>query len=180
MRSAKAKKERAALVAAFIQAHCMKGLPGTQPFFRSLYTLLRLQGLKASKGGAGKRRAEWEIDTAVFSEAGGGTWMQDSIDVLKSVSSLLLSRGKGGRELIISCFRFWDARNRLRRRLPNHTSTTTRTTKTTKTEMSRFLPSIQLKLATTRRKRRNPSSLILKSFFPVQPSLSAQPLHHPP
>ncbi|KAL8292287.1 hypothetical protein RQP46_001753 [Phenoliferia psychrophenolica] len=85
MRSPKARKERADRLAGFIKAHCLKGLPGTLPFFRSLYAVLYLQQLKASKGGAGKRRVEWEVDVTVFSEAGGGTWMQDSIDCLKSV-----------------------------------------------------------------------------------------------
>jgi hypothetical protein len=88
MRSSTAKQERAKLLRAFIQNHCVKAMPGTHPFFRSLYALLYLQALKAEKGGAGKRRVEWEVDMAVFSEASGGSWMADSIELLKGVSRL--------------------------------------------------------------------------------------------
>lgn len=86
MRSSRAKQERAKLVKTFIQNHCVKAMPGTHPFFRSLYAMLFLQALGAGKGGAGKRRVEWEIDMAVFSEASGGTWLADSIELLKGVS----------------------------------------------------------------------------------------------
>lgn len=86
MRSRRARNERREGLAAFVRGHCLKGLPGTQPFFRSLYAVLYLQGLSAAKGGAGKRRVEWEVDVAVITEAGGGSWMKDSVETLKGVS----------------------------------------------------------------------------------------------
>lgn len=101
MRSPRARKERAERLRGFIRAHCLKGLPGTLPFFKSLYAVLFLQGRKAERGGAGKRRVEWEVDVAVFSEAGGGTWMVDSIECLKSVS-FPFSWGLWGRRELMS------------------------------------------------------------------------------
>lgn len=86
MRSPTASKERKARLGAFVRAHCLKGLPGTLPFFRALFAVLCLQQLAVGKGGAGKRRVEWEVDVSVFSEAGGGTWMDDSVECLKAVS----------------------------------------------------------------------------------------------
>lgn len=91
MRSALARRTRARLLQAFILAHCDKSMPGTHPFFKSLYGALKLQSMKQGQGGAGGRVVEWEVDVAVFSEASGGSWMQDSIEVLKAVSSCVCS-----------------------------------------------------------------------------------------
>jgi hypothetical protein len=41
---------------------------GTEPFFRGLWVLLRLQS--RGNGGAGRHRVVWEIDDAVFQESG--------------------------------------------------------------------------------------------------------------
>lgn len=92
MRSTKARQERRARLAEFIKAHCLKGLPGVFPFFRSLYAVLLLQSMQPAKGGAGRRRVEWEVDIAVFTEAGGPSWLKDSVEILKSVSTETLSR----------------------------------------------------------------------------------------
>ncbi|KAI5474767.1 hypothetical protein MNV49_002500 [Pseudohyphozyma bogoriensis] len=86
MRSKKARKERRKRLEAFVKAHCgVGGLVGTHPFFRSLYAVLMLQAMEAGKGGAGRRRVTWEVDVAVFGEAGGGTWMRDAVECLKGV-----------------------------------------------------------------------------------------------
>lgn len=85
MRSSLARKNRKELLKGFIKNYGERGLVGTQPFLKSLCAVLWLQGLPVGKGGAGKRRVEWEVDVAVFSEAGGGSWMIDSIEILKAV-----------------------------------------------------------------------------------------------
>ncbi|KAM0748916.1 hypothetical protein T439DRAFT_335541 [Meredithblackwellia eburnea MCA 4105] len=85
MRSPLARKARVEGLRTFIKAHCMKGLPGAIPFFKSLYAVLYLQSLVAAKGGAGKRRVEWEVDVNVFTEAAGGTWLDDAVHCLKAV-----------------------------------------------------------------------------------------------
>lgn len=108
MRSKRAKQARAEGLKAVLEEHCQQAMPGVHPFFRSLHYNLVLQvsslvsgalfeadhrlsaqSLKANKGGAGKRRVEWEVDMAVFSEASGGSWMVDSIELLKGVSIIL-------------------------------------------------------------------------------------------
>jgi hypothetical protein len=45
-------------------------MPGTKPFFEGLWALMRLQVVPEHLGGAGGRRIFWEIDDAVFKEAG--------------------------------------------------------------------------------------------------------------
>ena len=65
-----ARKERVDHFTQFVRGHCSAGAPGTDPFFKGLYTLLRLQLLSPGAGGAGGSRIEWEIDDAVFLESG--------------------------------------------------------------------------------------------------------------
>lgn len=45
------------------------GMPGTKPFFESLWAIMRLQVLPETLGGAGPCRIRWEFDDAVFKEA---------------------------------------------------------------------------------------------------------------
>lgn len=93
MRSKVAKRVRQEALRAFLKSHCVRDMPGTLPFFKSLYAVMYLQSLAAKKGGAGKRRVEWEIDVAVFTEAGAGEWLVDSVTFLKAVrlpSSILM------------------------------------------------------------------------------------------
>lgn len=85
MRSKGARKERRAQLVEFLKNHCVKGLPGTVPFIQGLYAVLYLQGLGLKKGGAGKRRVEWEVQVEVFTESGGDAWTEDAVKILKSV-----------------------------------------------------------------------------------------------
>lgn len=92
MRAAKARQLRREGLRVFIETHCVAKMPGTHPFFRSLYAALYLQGLESAKGGAGARCVEWEVDVAVFSEAGGGeSWGKEAIEALKAVRFCLPS-----------------------------------------------------------------------------------------
>ncbi|GAA5825608.1 hypothetical protein JCM10212_004294 [Sporobolomyces blumeae] len=86
MRSKAARRARHAALKSFLDVNCVKAIPGCHPFFRSLYAVLWLQALESSKGGAGSRQVEWDVDVAVFSEAGGGeAWARDAIEALKGV-----------------------------------------------------------------------------------------------
>ncbi|GAA5965054.1 hypothetical protein JCM21900_000662 [Sporobolomyces salmonicolor] len=86
MRSSKARAVRHIRFKEFLDANCVKAMPGTHPFFRSLYAALWLQALEPGKGGAGRRQVEWEVDVAVFSEAGGGDgWARDAAEALKGI-----------------------------------------------------------------------------------------------
>lgn len=67
----RARRERKERLARFAEQWCSKSAVGVEPFFRALYTLLRLQSLgPRSVGGAGQHRIVWEMDDAVFMEAG--------------------------------------------------------------------------------------------------------------
>ena len=65
-----AQKERYETFERFIRSWCTVGMPGTKPFFEGLWALMRLQVVPEHLGGAGGRRILWEIDDAVFKEAG--------------------------------------------------------------------------------------------------------------
>ena len=66
-----AREERRNKLARFVQQWCLKSGVGVEPFFKALYTALRLQSKgERSVGGAGGKRIVWEIDDAVFMEAG--------------------------------------------------------------------------------------------------------------
>lgn len=86
LRSKQARSIRLKSLKEFLSEHCTNELIGTHPVLRSLYAALYLQSLPEAKGGAGRRAVEWKVDTVVFIEAGGGSWMEDSIELLKSVS----------------------------------------------------------------------------------------------
>lgn len=87
MRSSKARKARREAFKAFLDTNCVKAVPGCHPFFRSLYAALWLQSIEPGRGGAGARRVEWEVDVAVFTEAGGGVaWTREAIEAMKGVS----------------------------------------------------------------------------------------------
>lgn len=91
MRSSKARKARYQAFKVFIETNCVKACPGLHPFYRSLFAMLWLQSIEPGRGGAGPRRVEWEVDVAVFSEAGGGDlWVGDAVEALKGVSIALL------------------------------------------------------------------------------------------
>lgn len=67
----RARRERKERLARFAGQWCSKSAVGVEPFFRALFTLLRLQSLgPRSVGGAGQNRIVWEMDDAVFMEAG--------------------------------------------------------------------------------------------------------------
>ncbi|GAA5876448.1 hypothetical protein JCM16303_003537 [Sporobolomyces ruberrimus] len=86
MRSSKARKARREAFKAFLDTNCVKAVPGCHPFFRSLYAALWLQSIEPGRGGAGARRVEWEVDVAVFTEAGGGVaWTREAVEALKGV-----------------------------------------------------------------------------------------------
>ncbi|GAA6018588.1 hypothetical protein JCM10207_007227 [Rhodosporidiobolus poonsookiae] len=86
MRSSSARKLRRDGLRRFLDSNCVKSMPGPHPFFRSMFAALWLQGLDTGKGGAGERCVEWEVDLAVFSEAGGGEgWAKEAIEALKGV-----------------------------------------------------------------------------------------------
>ncbi|KAI6045972.1 hypothetical protein EDC04DRAFT_2631286 [Pisolithus marmoratus] len=80
-----AKKERFERLDRFVRTWCTMGMPGTKPFFESLWAIMRLQVLPEDIGGAGPYRIRWEFDDAVFKEAAGKDFMLDAIDVLKGV-----------------------------------------------------------------------------------------------
>ena len=65
-----AKKERYERLDRFVRTWCTMGMPGTKPFFQGLWAVMRLQVIPQEFGGAGPYRIEWEIDDAVFKEAG--------------------------------------------------------------------------------------------------------------
>ncbi|KAG7098741.1 hypothetical protein E1B28_000651 [Marasmius oreades] len=80
-----AKKERYERFERFLRSWCTMGMPGPQPFFQSLWAIMRLQVLPENVGGAGRNRIEWQFDDAVFKEAAGKDFMLEAIDVLKGV-----------------------------------------------------------------------------------------------
>ena len=65
-----ARKERQDRLDHFIRTWCTMGMPGTKPFFQGLWAVMRLQVVPQTLGGAGPCRIDWEIDDAVFKEAG--------------------------------------------------------------------------------------------------------------
>lgn len=86
MRSSAARLVRKEQLKSLLDQHCSPHLPGTHPFFRGLCALLLLQCEAAGKsGGAGKHRLEWEVDVAVFTEAGGRDWLKQTIVILVGV-----------------------------------------------------------------------------------------------
>ncbi|KAK1233171.1 hypothetical protein PQX77_003706 [Marasmius sp. AFHP31] len=80
-----AMKERYERFERFLRSWCTMGMPGPQPFFQSLWAIMRLQVLPENAGGAGRNRIEWVFDDAVFKEAAGKDFMLEAIDVLKGV-----------------------------------------------------------------------------------------------
>jgi len=45
-------------------------MPGTNPFFEGLWALMRLKIVPKCLGGAGQYLIHWEINDAIFKEAG--------------------------------------------------------------------------------------------------------------
>jgi hypothetical protein len=71
LRSTRAKMERRSKLQEFCTRWCQKGAVGVEPFFRALYVCMLLQGKgERGVGGAGGKRVVWEVDDAVFMEAG--------------------------------------------------------------------------------------------------------------
>lgn len=56
---------------------------GLEPFFRGLWSVLRVQS--RPKGGAGAKRVVWEVDDAVFLESGGPEFMHEAVTIMKGV-----------------------------------------------------------------------------------------------
>ncbi|KAI9442496.1 hypothetical protein H4582DRAFT_2110039 [Lactarius indigo] len=73
-----AQKERNEAFDRFVRSWCTVGMPGTKPFFEGLSFL-------NTSAAAGGRRINWEIDDAVFKEAGGKDFMLEAVHVLKGV-----------------------------------------------------------------------------------------------
>lgn len=67
--STPAKRERWERFDHFVKTWCNSSMPGTRPFFESLWASMRLQVVPEKLGGAGSRRIEWEFDDAVFMES---------------------------------------------------------------------------------------------------------------
>lgn len=98
--------ERKLALKQFLAEHVSREMIGTHPFAKGLYTLLRLQSLKSSKGGAGGSCLQWTIEDGVrvqpiarcieltgsrlqvFMEAGPAQWTRDSVRLLKSVGEV--------------------------------------------------------------------------------------------
>ncbi|KAF7315485.1 hypothetical protein MIND_00063700 [Mycena indigotica] len=80
-----AKKERYERFERFVRTWCSMGMPGPQPFFQSLWAIMRLQIVPETIGGAGQNVIMWEFNDAVFRESAGRDFMLDAIDVLKGV-----------------------------------------------------------------------------------------------
>ena len=53
----------------FLDKWCTSGNAGTEPFFRGLRAVMKVQS-RGDLGGAGGKRVVWEIDDAVFQESG--------------------------------------------------------------------------------------------------------------
>ena len=68
--SSGARAERHKRFERFIANWCNPSMPGTRPFFESLWASMRLQVLPEDLGGAGSKRLCWEVDDAVFMESG--------------------------------------------------------------------------------------------------------------
>lgn len=64
-----AQRERFQRFERFIRTWCNAGMPGTKPFFESLWAIMRLQVIPREIGGAGQNRIRWELDDAVFMES---------------------------------------------------------------------------------------------------------------
>ncbi|KAJ7178390.1 hypothetical protein C8R43DRAFT_973196 [Mycena crocata] len=80
-----ARKERYERFDRFVRTWCTMGMPGPQPFFQTLWAIMRLQIVPEGIGGAGRNKIEWEFDDAVLRESGGKDFMTEAIDVLKGV-----------------------------------------------------------------------------------------------
>ncbi|KAJ7217856.1 hypothetical protein GGX14DRAFT_598294 [Mycena pura] len=80
-----ANKERYERFERFARTWCSMGMPGPQPFFQSLWAIMRLQIVPEGLGGAGRNVILWEFDDAVLRESGGRDFMIEAIDVLKGV-----------------------------------------------------------------------------------------------
>lgn len=64
-----ARRERRERFERFAKTWCNVSMPGTRPFFESLWATMRLQLVPENLGGAGSNRIEWEFDDAVFMES---------------------------------------------------------------------------------------------------------------
>ncbi|KAJ7747285.1 hypothetical protein B0H16DRAFT_1555416 [Mycena metata] len=80
-----ARKERYERFERFVRSWCTMGMPGPQPFFQTLWAIMRLQIVPEGIGGAGRNKIQWEFDDAVLRETGGKDFMVEAIDVLKGV-----------------------------------------------------------------------------------------------
>ncbi|BGP48741.1 hypothetical protein JCM10450v2_004617 [Rhodotorula kratochvilovae] len=86
LRSSAARTHRRARLREFIDMNCTAAMPGTHPFFTALFAALWVQAMDSRRGGAGERIVEWEVDVAVFTEAGGNeAWAGEAIEALKGV-----------------------------------------------------------------------------------------------
>lgn len=56
---------------------------GLEPFFRGLWSVIRVQS--RPRGGAGEKRVVWEVDDAILLESGGPEFMHEAVTTLKGV-----------------------------------------------------------------------------------------------
>lgn len=82
------KDERRARVRNYLESYASKEVIGTHPFLKGLYSVLYLQTLRESKGGAGGKCIEWALQEEVFTEAGTGQWMNESVALLKTILAM--------------------------------------------------------------------------------------------
>ncbi len=96
---ARAKMERKDRLSVFLRTWCAKSgnTIGVEPFFRALYVAFKLQSKgERSVGGAGSRRIVWEMDDAVFMEAG---WVQLGVGIDRELRCCW-SRRHSGKEFM--------------------------------------------------------------------------------
>ena len=69
LQSPLARQERWERFDRFVKNWCTPAMPGTKPFFESIWAVMRLQVIPENLGGAGSKLIEWEFDDAVFIES---------------------------------------------------------------------------------------------------------------
>ncbi|TXT15983.1 hypothetical protein VHUM_00486 [Vanrija humicola] len=80
------KAERLERLRSFIHTWHASSAGPLEPFFRGLWSVLRVQSRgPPSAGGAGPKRAVWEVDDAVFLESGGPEFMHEAVTIIKGV-----------------------------------------------------------------------------------------------
>ncbi|KAL1413104.1 hypothetical protein Q8F55_000853 [Vanrija albida] len=83
---ARGKTERLERLRTFIHTWHASSAGPLEPFFRGLWSVLRVQSRgPPSAGGGGPKRVVWEVDDAVFLESGGPEFMHEAVTIIKGV-----------------------------------------------------------------------------------------------